>query len=105
MDTEAISQHLLQRRSEIQSLIKRDSKNFGSTGATASVRLNQTGRASDYEKRLELRLINEAIDRIRVGDYGTCRECGTPIDPERLAAQPYAGTCKPCARLTAFIPH
>lgn len=34
-----------------------------------------------------------AITRIEAGTYGLCEECGAPIAPERLEANPSATTC------------
>lgn len=33
--------------------------------------------------------IDQAINRIRIGAYGTCEATGKPIDPERLKALPW----------------
>lgn len=45
---------------------------------------------------LQLRLIEEALDRIVSGDYGTCMECDTPIPVKRLKALPWARYCVSC---------
>lgn len=44
------------------------------------------------EKRLKE--INEALERIEAGTYGTCSVCGKEIDEERLKANPSASTCR-----------
>ena len=41
--------------------------------------------------------LDDALDRLREGRYGTCEVCGRPIDPARLAARPAARTCITCA--------
>ena len=46
----------------------------------------------------ELSAINEAIDRIKRGSYGTCESCGKPIPLTRLRAIPYATDCIGCRR-------
>jgi RNA polymerase-binding protein DksA len=43
-----------------------------------------------------LRDIEAALDRIKKGNYGTCKHCGKNIDPRRLMAQPTAGSCIDC---------
>ena len=43
-----------------------------------------------------LEQIEAAIARIAAGDYGTCEQCGKPINPERLEAVPYATLCIAC---------
>lgn len=37
-----------------------------------------------------LELVERALRKIDQGTYGVCERCGLPIDPERLAALPYA---------------
>lgn len=37
--------------------------------------------------------IDAALARIGDGTYGTCEQCGRPIDEERLLAVPYATLC------------
>jgi DnaK suppressor protein len=54
-----------------------------------SLRMNSL----DY---VQLRLIEQALDRIRSGDYGTCLACEEPIPPKRLHALPWAKYCVPC---------
>jgi DnaK suppressor protein len=57
-----------------------------------SLRLNSL----DYG---QLRLVNEAIDRLESGDYGTCLRCEEPIPAKRLNALPWARYCVPCQEL------
>ena len=54
-----------------------------------SLRLN----SMDYG---ELRLVEEALDRMRSGDYGTCLACEEPIAAKRLRALPWARYCVTC---------
>jgi DnaK suppressor protein len=44
----------------------------------------------------QLRLIEEALDRLQAGDYGTCLACEEPIPAKRLRALPWARYCIPC---------
>jgi len=44
----------------------------------------------------ELDEIDEALDRIDGGGYGTCERCGKEIDPRRLEALPSATLCLAC---------
>jgi DnaK suppressor protein len=52
----------------------------------------------DYE---QLRLVEEALDRLHSGDYGVCQRCERPIPSKRLAAVPYARYCVPCQEAAA----
>jgi len=45
----------------------------------------------------ELRRIDEALERIKNGNYGVCA-CGKPIPKARLRALPYAKLCIECKR-------
>jgi DnaK suppressor protein len=54
-----------------------------------SIHLN----SMDYR---QLRLIQEALDRIHSGDYGTCLNCEEPIPAKRLEAVPWARYCVKC---------
>ena len=48
----------------------------------------------------ELEEVARALEDIKSGRYGVCRECGGPIAPARLRAMPFATRCVGCqARL------
>jgi DnaK suppressor protein len=44
----------------------------------------------------QLGMVEEALDRIKVGDYGTCLACGDPIPGKRLKVIPWARFCVTC---------
>lgn len=44
----------------------------------------------------QLRLIEEALDRLSSGDYGVCLSCEEPIPAKRLSAIPWARYCVAC---------
>jgi RNA polymerase-binding protein DksA len=46
-----------------------------------------------------LNAIDEALERIEAGTFGTCARCGKQIAEERLEAIPYATRCIDCQRL------
>ncbi|KMT21437.1 TraR/DksA family transcriptional regulator [Clostridium cylindrosporum] len=60
-----------------------------------------------FDKELNIALINnqreltnkieDALDRINEGNYGTCEMCGKGIEPERLEILPYTTSCADCA--------
>jgi len=54
-----------------------------------SMRLNRL----DYS---QLKLINEALDRMEAGDYGVCLLCEEEVPGKRLTALPWAKYCVPC---------
>lgn len=47
----------------------------------------------------EIEQINAAIQRMELGTYGQCTECGKDISPSRLQAMPFAANCIDCASL------
>ena len=62
-----------------------------------SLRLNSI----DYQ---ELRLVDEALDRLDSGDYGVCLCCEQPIAPKRLKAVSWARHCVRCEEALAAEP-
>lgn len=44
----------------------------------------------------QLRMIEEALDRMNSGDYGICLACEEPIPAKRLNAVPWARFCVSC---------
>ncbi len=40
--------------------------------------------------------IETALDLLTAGDYGTCQDCGDPINPKRLQAFPWTALCILC---------
>jgi RNA polymerase-binding protein DksA len=72
---------------------------YGSQAAAAShVFAQQRDLAIRDHERAELTLIEEALERLGNGTYGTCRNCGRPIAAERLEAIPWVANCIDCAR-------
>ena len=50
----------------------------------------------EKEEELRLREIDAALERIRLGTYGKCCQCGREISETRLDAIPYARLCMRC---------
>ena len=44
----------------------------------------------------QLRMVEEALDRLDAGDYGICLACDEPIAEKRLQALPWARYCVKC---------
>ena len=57
-----------------------------------SLRMNRL----DYT---QLRMVEEALDRLNSGDYGVCLSCEEHIAPKRLQAIPWARYCVVCEEL------
>lgn len=52
-------------------------------------------RQKDREKKY-LTKVNQALERLDEGTYGTCMQCAEPIPEERLRARPAAVLCIDC---------
>jgi DnaK suppressor protein len=59
-----------------------------------SLRMNSL----DYS---QLRMIQEALDRLDAGDYGVCLACEEPIAPKRLLAVSWARYCIRCQEIAS----
>jgi DnaK suppressor protein len=59
----------------------------------------ERGEAEAVAKSLSETLgeVEHALAKFEAGDYGTCENCGQPIAPARLEAQPAARFCINCA--------
>ncbi|NIN92459.1 RNA polymerase-binding protein DksA, partial [bacterium] len=55
-------------------------------------------RMRERERKLIVK-IREALDRIEMGTYGICEECGEEISEQRLMARPVATLCIDCKTL------
>jgi RNA polymerase-binding transcription factor DksA len=51
----------------------------------------------------EIRMINDALQRIEDGTYGICVACGNEIAPARLEALPHTPLCVVCAGNAAEV--
>lgn len=58
---------------------------------------DETLQAIDDAARSEVAAIDEALQRLEHGLYGTCKRCGEQIEPARLQAVPHAVMCAQCA--------
>jgi RNA polymerase-binding transcription factor DksA len=65
-------------------------------GATLAFERAQTTALLE-RARTHLIDLEEALDRLRAGTLGRCRECGAEMTFERLMARPTARTCVACA--------
>ena len=52
-------------------------------------------RLSERERN-KLRAIEEALERIEDGTFGSCEECGAKIPIARLKVMPFTTVCVPC---------
>jgi len=106
--THAYRQSLLDKRAEVLATLGTKFDTMARMGRIAeedqaqithdefvSLRLNSI----DYR---QLRLVDEALDRLASGDYGVCLACEEPIPPKRLRALPWARYCITCQETAAL---
>ena len=74
-----------------------EDENFPDPSDRASMESNRNSmlRIRDRERKLIFK-IQEALQRLDVGDYGICEECGEEIGIERLKARPVTTLCIEC---------
>ncbi len=98
---------------DLKSFAKKDSKKKGNWltlfplwGINRSHVDENAEKIEEYENllsvehTLELRLkdIDDALERIKKGDYGVCEECNKEIELKRLEIVPEAKTCLNCSK-------
>jgi hypothetical protein len=84
--TETYRQMLIEKRDRVVSGLGAKFDTIAKMGRVAEEDL-------DYG---QLRLVEEALDRVQSGDFGVCLACEQPIPPKRLQAVPWARYCVPC---------
>src|SRR4030066_1413497 len=65
-------------------------------GEAANIYNKQILLSLSENERVRLQEVDEALDRIANGTYGTCEECDGPISLKRLEVRPGAKYCVPC---------
>ncbi len=63
--------------------------------AQATTEINEEFAMNEHETA-ELAAIEAALERIALGQYGQCQDCGVVISEERLSAYPVALRCLSC---------
>jgi DnaK suppressor protein len=53
---------------------------------------------AERRRKLELRRIDAALERMDDGEFGYCVVCGDEIEPKRLSQDPSVPNCIGCAR-------
>ena len=100
--TEEYHQMLLARRAQVLSGLGGKFDTLARMGRVAEDDQAQISHDEFISLRLnsmdygQLRLVNEALDRMRSGDYGSCLACEEPIPAKRLHAIPWARYCVRC---------
>jgi DnaK suppressor protein len=102
MDLNSVKTRLQEKESELLRLITTLEQNARESVASEVEDpidrvVSSEGKAGSFrEATLEHRTlvdVQEAMQRIDQGTYGTCVDCGRPIEPARLEAVPWAAYC------------
>ena len=100
--TETYRQMLLEKREEVVSVLCVKFDTLAKMGRVAEEDQAQLSHDEFVSLRLnsldygQLRLVEEALDRMQSGDFGVCLACEQPIPAKRLQALPWARYCVPC---------
>jgi DnaK suppressor protein len=100
--TESYRQMLLEKREQVVSGLGVKFDTMAKMGRVAEEDQAQLSHDEFVSLRLnsldygQLRLVEEALDRVQSGDFGVCLSCEQPIPPKRLLALPWARYCVPC---------
>jgi len=106
MNLDEVKANLLAARAEIEARVERTHKHIYQKEEPVSANFNEQikqtendelVRALEQEGKEELRLINNALQRLESGDYLVCSSCGEDIGEQRLKAIPYTDRCIGCA--------
>jgi DnaK suppressor protein len=104
---ENMRQILLKRRDALRKALAGDLSMLNELKDTAAGDLIDAALDSSYNElssqlaeveSRELRHVEQALERIREGDYGLCERCSQRIPVARLNALPYATSCIECQR-------
>jgi len=100
---EALRAELEQKKLELNQRLERISANLrrgyeaDSKERAKQLEDNEVVDALGNEARVEIAKIAAALKRMDSGEFGTCTECGMPIEAGRIKAYPYADECIECA--------
>ena len=105
INLEKLQKTLLDMRNDILSDVNQtadSSKGMGSDGVQdiGDVSSNTYNRQIllrlNDGQRLMMKDIDDALDRVKEGEYGLCIDCGDPINMKRLEVRPQARYCVDC---------
>lgn len=75
-----------------------DQQSVGRLSRMDALQAQAMAHAQEERRRIRVRLIDGALQRVESGDYGYCVECGEDISPRRLDVDPATARCVDCAR-------
>lgn len=75
--------------------LQRNESGMDVAAQQAKLRSERLGRIDQTEDRLQK--VQDALQRIDAGEFGTCEICGDAIDEDRLVSLPAVQRCLDCA--------
>jgi DnaK suppressor protein len=100
---EAMKKNLIHRRSEMVGTLSKQSQEKVSDGQVQdsgdealSLSMEKLQNTLQQTEMDEVRLIDDALERIERDEYGVCIECASPIPEKRLETFPFAARCVAC---------
>ena len=96
---------LLERRMELNELLakkRRDALDAGGGEEKDTLERARASYAADFNIGMrekiagDIRDIDQALERITAGEFGTCENCGEEIQKKRLEVRPNARYCIRC---------
>ena len=106
--TKLYEEILLKRREELLNVLNNLKNEFSDVNSCdikeeadfASCSSNNENNFIIYQKQQqELKEVDEALASIKTGEYGICKMCEEPINPERLKIKPFAKYCIDCREI------
>lgn len=82
---------------EAEQIVELDQTRIGRLSRMDALQAQAMSVATGRRRRQGLTSIDAALMRIADHAFGDCFECGKPINPKRLAADPAATLCINCA--------
>lgn len=100
---EKMKKSLISRKNEMLGILSEQSQESISDGQVQDsgdealyLTMEKLQNSLQQNEMDEVRLIDDALDRINRGEYGVCTECSNPIPEKRLETFPYAARCVAC---------
>lgn len=104
LDTQVFKDRLTALKAEVTQCIKAIDQDIRHEDMSADWSEQATERENDEvleslgnSADQKLLMINNALQRIEVGEYFVCSECGEPIPSARLELLPFSSLCVDCA--------
>lgn len=107
LDLSSLKDHLLAQRDELlrQSVdqadelkpVELDQARLGRLSRMDAMQSQALSAELQRRREMDLRRIDDALQRMDDGDYGYCVTCGEPINPKRLEIEPMTNQCVRCA--------